>query len=92
MCLAYTCIMLTCFRSLYPCCSVQENNTHVEQVLRKALRLLEAMAMQCPEVQQMVFERLDELLSVRVAEDQVALAVKQVFSNNEVRPHQAASL
>ena len=32
------------------------------------------------EVQRLVFERLDELLNVRIAEDQVALAIKQVGS------------
>lgn len=57
----------------------QETNSYVEHVLRKALRLLELMLSGFVDAQRLVFDRLDELLAVQVALDQMALALKQVF-------------
>ena len=55
----------------------------MEGVLRKALRLLELMLAGFVDAQRLVFDRLDELLAVQVALDQMALALKQVFCANE---------
>ncbi len=48
-------------------------------VFKKVFGLLKALMLNFDEVQRLVFERLDELLNVRIAEDQIALAIKQVM-------------
>uniref|UniRef100_A0A1I8IDC1 Inositol 1,4,5-trisphosphate receptor n=1 Tax=Macrostomum lignano TaxID=282301 RepID=A0A1I8IDC1_9PLAT len=52
-------------------------------VLRKAVRLMKALTIRYEDVQNQVFNNLDSMLRVRLVEPDLALALKEVFVNNQ---------
>uniref|UniRef100_A0A1I8HB99 RYDR_ITPR domain-containing protein n=1 Tax=Macrostomum lignano TaxID=282301 RepID=A0A1I8HB99_9PLAT len=60
-----------------------ENSAEIASVLRKAVKLLRALTLHYDDVQTQVFNNLDNLLKVRMVEPELALALKEVFANNQ---------
>ena len=57
---------------------MQEQYRGLQEILKKSLKLLKALAMGNDVVQMRMFERLDELLKIKVVESDMAVALKEV--------------
>jgi len=62
---------------------VQEQYRGLETVLKKCLKLLKALARGNDLVQMRIFERLDNLLKIKVVEVDLAVALREVTYTNE---------
>lgn len=62
---------------------LQEQYGGMKEVFRKTLYLLKLLAKENNAVQTHIFDRLDVLLDVRVAESDLAIALKEVFAGNQ---------
>ncbi|ELT91343.1 hypothetical protein CAPTEDRAFT_201920 [Capitella teleta] len=68
---------------------LMEQYRGLEEILKKSLKLLKALAMGNDVVQMRMFERLDELLRIKVVESDIAIALKepsllQTFIGNQL--------
>ena len=52
----------------------------IEEILKKSLKLLRALARGNDVVQMRMFERLDTLLRIKVVESDLAIALKEVLT------------
>jgi inositol 1,4,5-triphosphate receptor type 1 len=56
----------------------QEQYRGIEEVLKKCLKMLKALARGNDVVQMKIFERLDRLLKIKVVEPELAITLKEV--------------
>lgn len=64
------------------CVLVQEQYRGIQTVVKKSLKLLEALANGNDLVQRRIFDRMDSLLKVEAVECQIASVLKKVRSNS----------
>ena len=57
---------------------LQEKYRCIEEILRKSLQLLKALALGNEVVQLRMFDRLDTLLAIKGVESELAVALKEV--------------
>ncbi|XP_065833160.1 inositol 1,4,5-trisphosphate-gated calcium channel ITPR1-like isoform X3 [Oscarella lobularis] len=62
----------------------REEYQGLQLIFRKSFRLLQALAHGNPVVQQRLYQRLDQLLTIRGAESEMANALIEVFGNEEM--------
>ena len=59
---------------------LMEQYRGIEEILKKSLKLLRALARGNDVVQMRMFERLDTLLRIKVVESDLAIALKEVLT------------
>ena len=60
------------------CFDLKEKYRCIEEILRKSLQLLKALALGNEVVQLRMFDRLDTLLTIKGVESELAIALKEV--------------